>query len=362
MRQATITGWGKALPPAVLSNADLETFMDTSDEWISTRSGIKERRMADVETSDMAVLAGKRALAAAGRAAADVDLIVLATCSPDTLIPSAAAAVQAKLGATRAAAFDLNAACSGFVYSLVVADNMVRSGTNDVVLVIGSEKLHTFMDFTDRSTSVLFGDGAGAVVLEAHDADQPVGLLASELGMAGEGAELLCTPGRGTVGDVGPADPSIMGVRMEGAEVFRQAVTMMGEASARVIEEAGLTLDDVDLLVPHQANVRIIDATARRLKLDPAKVFVNIASYGNTSAATIPIALTEALEEGRIRPGANLVFAAFGGGLTWAAAAFRWGDRTEPVGSVDDEFPPGRTAMEIIEANLEFYGRPEMPE
>ncbi|MDH3307055.1 MAG: 3-oxoacyl-ACP synthase, partial [Acidimicrobiia bacterium] len=210
--------------------------------------------------------------------------------------------------------------------------------------------------------SVLFGDGAGAVLLESVDQDEPVGLLASDLGMAGESAELLCTPGRGTAGDVGEPDPSTMGVRMEGAEVFRQAVTMMGEASANVIKQAGLTLDDVDILIPHQANVRIIDATARRLKLDPARVFVNIASYGNTSAATIPIALTEALEEGRISAGANIVFAAFGGGLSWGAALVRWGTRIEPVGTTDADLPAStRTALEIIEPNLEFYGRPEMP-
>ncbi len=355
MRYATITGWGKCLPPAVLTNADLEQLIDTSDEWITTRSGIKERRIAHVETSDMATVASARALAAAGLGPDDVDLIILATCTPDTLIPSAASLVQAKLGATRAAAMDLNAACSGWIYGLVVGTDMVRSGTHDRVLVIGAEKLHYLLDFTDRSTCVLFGDGAGAVLLEATE--EPVGLLSSELGMDGTAAELLCAPSYGTTGDVGPNNPRQFGIRMEGQEVFRRAVTMMGEASTRVVKQAGLELADIDLLIPHQANIRIIDATARRLKLDPASVYVNIGSYGNTSAATIPVALTEALEEGRIRPGANIVFAAFGAGLSWAAAVLRWGDRVEALGASDVELPPNhKTTMELLQPNFDFFG------
>ncbi len=355
MRNATITGWGKALPPAVLSNADLEAIVDTDDDWITTRTGIKERRISHVETSDMAAIASRRALAAAGKDAADVDLIILATCTADTVIPAAAAHLQAKIGASNAAAFDLNAACSGFVYGLVVADSMIKAGTNHTILLVGAEKLHYVMDFTDRSTCVLFGDGAGAVVLEVTDAD--CGLRSSELGMDGTTADLLCIPGMGTVGTVGPDDPIEMGIRMEGSEVFRRAVTMMGDASERVVAGAGLALEDIDLLVPHQANVRIIDATARRVKLDPSKVYVNIHAYGNTSAATIPIALTEALEDGRIEPGANLLFAAFGGGLTWGAAVFTWGDRVEPIGQSDAEFPHSTaTAMELLQPNLEFFG------
>ncbi len=355
MTNATITGWGKALPPSVLSNSDLESFMDTSDEWIVSRTGIKERRISHVETSDMATIAARHALAAAGLTADDIDLIILATCSPDTLIPSAAAHVQAKLGARRAAAVDLNAACSGWIYSLVFAAGMIRSGIHRRVLVIGAEKLHYYMDFSDRSTSVLFGDGAGAVVLEPTDEDH--GLLSSELGMDGETAGYLCIPSYGTIGDRVPDEPSEVGVRMDGPEVFRRAVTMMGEASVRVVEEAGLDFDDVDILIPHQANQRIIDATARRLKLPSEQVFLNIHAYGNTSAATIPIALTEAIEQGRISPGDNIVFAAFGAGLSWAAAVLRWGPRVEPIETSDAAFPPSeRTALDLLQPNFDFFG------
>jgi len=358
MPNATITGWGKCLPPAVLSNSDLEHLVDTSDDWITTRTGIKERRISHVEASDLSEVAGRRALAAAGKTPADVDLIILGTCTGDSIIPSTASILQAKLEAWNAAAFDLNAACSGFVYSLVVAANMIKAGTHRTVLVVGAEKLHYLLDFTDRTTCVLFGDAAGAVVLEATD-DDDVGLLSSELGMDGSAADILKVPRDGTAGDRDYPLPKESGFYMDGPELFRRAVVRMGEASARVIEQAGLTLDDVDLLIPHQANVRIIDATARRLGLDTSKVFVNIAAYGNTSAATIPVALTEALEQGRIKPGANLVFTAFGAGLSWGAAVLRWGQRVEPLGVSDAELAPNtRTTMELLEPNLEFFGRP----
>jgi 3-oxoacyl-[acyl-carrier-protein] synthase-3 len=361
VRYAQITGWGKCLPPTVLTNSDLEKIVDTSDEWITARSGIKERRISHVETSDMATVAARRALAAAGREPEDVDLIILATCSPDTMIPGAAAMVEQKLGTRHAGAFDLNAACSGWIYALVVGSDMVRTGSHDRVLVIGAEKLHHYIDFTDRSTAVLFGDGAGAALLEPTD--EPVGILASELGMDGEAAKCLYIPSRGTVGDPGQSDAAEMGVRMDGREVFRRAVATMGDASVRVVKNAGLSMDDIDLLIPHQANVRIIDATTRRLKLDSSKTFVNIGSYGNTSAGTVPIALTEALEQRRIQPGANLVFAAFGAGFTWAAVAYRWGDRVEPIAESDAELPPTQaTVWDLLEANFEFYGREIQPE
>jgi 3-oxoacyl-[acyl-carrier-protein] synthase-3 len=353
-RNAVITGWGKCVPPAVLSNADLETVTDTSDEWIRTRTGIEERRIAHVETSDLAAVAGLRALAAAGMEPGDVDLLILATCTPDRMIPAAATITQEKIGAVNAAAMDLNAACSGFIFGLVTARQMIGSGGFERALVIGAEKLHYFLDFTDRSTSVLFGDGAGAVVVEASD--EEAGLLAFELGSDGSAADLLCVPDSGTEGV--PGVGRRMTIHMEGPEVFRRAVAAMGDASTRVVEAAGWGLEDVDLLIPHQANIRIIDATARRLRLDPKKVYVNIASYGNTSAATIPIALAEAMEEGRIEPGSNLVFAAFGGGLTWAAAAYRWGSRVEPAGHSDAELPVSEAAaLDLLGPNLDLYGR-----
>ena len=357
MPNATISGWGKCLPPAVLSNHDLEVLVDTSDDWITTRTGIKERRISHVEVSDLARVASLHALAAAGKTPADIDLIILGTCTGDSVIPSTASILQAKLEAWNAAAFDLNAACSGFVYSLVVANSMIKAGPYRTVLVVGAEKLHFHLDFTERSTCVLFGDGAGAVVLEATDDE--VGMLSSELGMDGSAASILSIPRDGTSGARDYPKPEESRFEMDGPELFRRAVVKMGEASTRVIEQAGLSLDQVDLLIPHQANVRIIDATARRLGLDAAKVFVNIGSYGNTSAATIPVALTEAVEQGRIKPGSNLVFTAFGAGLSWAAAVVRWGDRVEPIGTSDAELPPNtRTTMELLEGNLEFFGRP----
>ena len=358
MRNAEITGWGKCMPPNVLSNHDLEQLVDTSDEWITTRTGIKERRISHVEASELGAIAGLRALAAAGKTVEDVDLILVATCTGDSILPSTASILQKRMKAWNAAAMDINAACSGFVYGLVVGTNMIRGGTNQTVLVIGTEKLHYLMDFTDRATCVLFGDGAGAVVLEPTD--EPIGVLSSELGMDGSVGHILQTPKDGTEGDRGPVDPATSAITMEGQEVFRRAVTTMGDSTTRAIEEAGLSLEDIDLLIPHQANVRIIDATARRLGFDEAKVFVNIHSYGNTSAATIPVALTEALEAGRIKPGSTIAFTAFGGGLTWGSAIYKWGSRVEPLGESDAELPPpDRTTMELLQPNFDFFGLPE---
>ncbi|MFH1104413.1 MAG: beta-ketoacyl-ACP synthase III [Actinomycetota bacterium] len=354
MPNAIITGWGRCVPPAVLSNADLETVTDTSDDWISTRTGIKERRISHAEVSDLSTVAARHALAAAGLEPGDIDLIVAATCTPDRMVPSAAATVQGKLGANRAAAMDLNAACSGFLFALATVDQMIRTGAMRRVLVVGAEKLSYWLDFSNRATCVLFGDGAGAVVIEASDEDG--GLLAFELGSDGTAGNLLRVPGSGTEGAPGVKDhPSIL---MEGQEVFRRAVTAMGDSSARVVEKAGLALADIDLLIPHQANARIIDATARRLSVDPARVFVNIASYGNTSAATIPIALNEALDDGRVTPGANLLFAAFGGGFTWAAAVYRWGERVTPLGTSDAALPPSEvTALELLAPHIALHGK-----
>ncbi len=358
MRNAEITGWGKCMPPNVLTNHDLEQLVDTSDEWITTRTGIKERRISHVEASELAAVAGHRALAAAGKTVNDVDLILVATCSGDSIIPSTASVVQRHMEAWNAAALDINAACAGFVYGLVVGTNMIRGGTNNTVLVIGTEKLHYVTDFTDRTTCVLFGDGAGAVVLEATD--EPVGMLSSELGMDGSAGHILAVPRDGTAGDRTHPDPRECAIGMEGPEVFRRAVTTMGDSSLRAIKDAGLSLEDVDLLIPHQANVRIIDATARRIGIDDSKVYVNIESYGNTSAATIPVALDEAIEEGRIGPGDIIAFTAFGGGLSWGSAVFRWGTRVEPIAKSDVELPaPDRTTMELLQPNFDFFGLPE---
>ena len=354
-RYAEITGWGTVLPPAVLTNDDMSRIVETSDEWIATRTGIKERRISHVDVSELGRVAGLRAIAAAGLEPDQIDMVINATSTPENLLPATAGLIQDKIGATGAGAMDLNANCSGFVYAHIVADSMVKAGAATRVLVVGAEKFSYILDWTDRSTCVLFGDGAGAIVVEASD--EPVGVMASELGNDGSAAEHLCLPGRGTAGQVAALDPLTAGVRMNGPEIFRRAVTMMGEASQRVVDSAGWRLDEVDLLIPHQANQRILDATARRLGLDGAKVFSNLHAYGNTSAATIPIALTEALEQGRVTPGANLVFVAFGGGLSWAASAIKWGDRTEPIGTSDAELPAfDGDALELLRPNIEFFG------
>mgnify|MGYP001819589427 FL=1 len=354
-RYAEITGWGTALPPAVLTNDDMSRIVETSDEWIASRTGIKERRISHVDVSELGRVAGLRAIAAAGLEPAQIDMVINATCTPENLLPATAGLIQDKIGATGAGAMDLNANCSGFVYAHVVADSMIKTGTAKRVLVLGAEKFSYIIDWTDRTTCVLFGDGAGAIVVEATS--EPVGLLASELGNDGSAAEHLCLPGRGTAGQVAALDPVTAGVRMNGPEIFRRAVTMMAEASQRVVDAAGWKLDDVDLLVPHQANQRILDSTARRLGLDNAKVFSNLHAYGNTSAATIPIALAEALDQGRVTPGANLVFVAFGGGLSWAASAIRWGNRTAPIATSEAELPAfGGDALELLRPNIEFFG------
>ncbi|MBT8203615.1 MAG: ketoacyl-ACP synthase III [Acidimicrobiia bacterium] len=357
MTGSAITGWGKCLPPTVLTNHDLEMLVDTSDDWITSRTGIKERRISHVGTAELATVAGFRALAAAGLEPPDVDLVSVATCTPDMLLPSAASLVQDRLGAVNAGAVDQNAACSGFLYSLITASGMVQAGIVESALVIGAERLTYFIDFTDRGTAVLYGDGAGAVVVQATD--EPGGLKGSRMGSDGSLAKLLWAPGSGTATDrvALESNHKHLAVEMNGPEVFKKAVTAMGDAAAAVVEQAGWALDDVDILIPHQANIRIIDATARRLHLDPAKVFINIASYGNTSAATIPIALTEALEMGRVEPGARIVFAAFGAGLSWAAAAYEFGSRTEPLGVSDAELPPtDGDVMALLAENFAYFG------
>ena len=360
MTRAAITGWGKCVPPTVLSNADLERIMDTSDEWITVRSGIKERRISHVEPSGMAAVASQHALAAAGRKIEEIDLIIVASCTSDSIVPATAAYVHRLLEAPVAtAAFDLNANCSGFVYSLINAAKMIESGMHSRVLVVATERLSALIDFTDRSTAVLFGDAAGAVVVEPTEEGH--GLLSGCLQMDSSALSYLEVAEDGLSGMPGRSlEDRRGGISMNGREVFRRAVVAMGDLSVRVVTEAGLALDDVDLLIPHQANIRIIDATAKRLKLPPEKVYTNIRAYGNTSAATIPVALVEALEQGYISPGSYVVFAAFGGGLTAAAALLRWGDRTEPLERSDAALvPTDRSLMELLKANFEVYGFPE---
>lgn len=326
MPNAAITGWGHAVPDRVLTNQDLERMVDTNDEWIVSRTGIRERRIVgkDDSTTSLATEAARQALRKANRTADDIDLIVVATATPDDFLVSQACLVQAEIGGN-AAAFDVGAACAGFVTALSVATQFVRSGVYNRVLVIGVDTLTRYIDYTDRSTCVLFGDGAGAVVIESTDEER--GLLSTVLGADGGGHKHLYVPGWAQLvpesADLFPDTRPHL--RMNGREVFRFAVQTMGDAALSSIDKAGLTMDDVDMMIPHQANARIIDAAARRLDLPMEKVWVNLDRYGNTSAASVPIAIAEAADAGALKEGDNVVIVAFGAGLAWAAGLLRWG-------------------------------------
>lgn len=350
---AAITGWGKCVPPAVLTNDEITTIVDTTDEWIRTRSGIRERRVSHVPCSDLATVAAQRALDAAGAMAEDVDLLIVATCTPETLVPSTAAHVQRKIGASNAAVFDLDAGCCGFVYSLSVATAMIRTGAYKKALVIGSEHLTWLINWSLRDTAVLFGDGAGAVVVEPSEEES--GLLYSHLGCEGEVADALQVPNFGTGGNRFQKDYGVFAVQFDGREIFRRAVKGMVHETRIVLDELGLTNDDIDMVIPHQANLRIIESLAKYLSVDMSKVEVNIQNYGNTSAATIPVALVEALEAGRVKPGSLILLAAFGAGLTRAAGVLRWGERTTPIKQSDAELRPcEQTALEIMGEAIKY--------
>ena len=349
---AAITGWGKCMPPAILTNDEIAGIIDTSDEWIRSRSGIRERRVSHVPNSDMATVAGQRALAAADADVEDVDLLIVATCTPDTVIPSMAAHVQRKIGATNAAVFDLNAGCSGFIYGLSVATAMIRSGGFRKALVIGSERVTWFLNWSVRDTAVLFGDGSGAVVVEPSDEES--GLLYSHLGCEGEAADALHLPNFGTAADRYDENYYLLEHHFDGREIFRRAVKGMTLETKIVLDELGLADADIDRIIPHQANLRIIESLAKHLAVDMSKVEVNIQNYGNTSAATIPVALVEALEAGRIKAGDRILVTAFGAGLTRAAGVIRWGDRTTPLKQSDAELPPcDKTALEILSGAID---------
>lgn len=326
VRGVTIVGIGTAIPEKILTNDDLTKMVDTSDEWIRSRTGICQRRIADknTATSDLCVLAAEKALEDAGITAEELDLIIVATFSPDMLIPSTACIVQDRIGAKNAGAFDLSAGCSGFLYGLATGSQFVASGAYDTVLVIGADTLSKFLDWEDRSTCILFGDGAGAVVLKSSPPN--TGILSFYLGSDGSGADLLKMPAGGSRL---PASQETIKerqhyIRMNGKEVFKFAVKVMGEASIKALEKCGLTKENIDFLIPHQANYRIIDAAVKRLNLPPDKVYVNLDRYGNTSSASVPVALEEALKEGKIKKGDIVVLVAFGGGLSWGASVIKW--------------------------------------
>lgn len=323
--KARIAGTGSYAPTKVLTNADLERMVATSDEWIRERTGIRERRIAATgeACSDLAVQAGKRALAAAGVAATDLDMILVATCTGDFPLPATACLVQHQLGATKAGACDLSAACCGFVYALSVADAYIKTGMRHV-LVIGSEVMSAITDWTDRNTCVLFGDGAGAVVLGASDDER--GILSTDLRSDGTLCELIMVPGGGS--RTPPSEKVITErlhyIKMKGNETFKVAVRTLEEIARATLSANHVRVEDLDLYVPHQANVRILKAVMERLGLPMEKVLLNLDRYGNTSAASIPIALDEAVREGRIEEGSLVMLGAFGAGLTWASAMIRW--------------------------------------
>jgi 3-oxoacyl-[acyl-carrier-protein] synthase III len=327
IRPVGITGVGVALPERIMTNDELAKIVETSDEWIRQRTGIRERRIASPgeATSDFAVRAARQAMAEAGVTPDDVDLIIVGTVTPDHIFPSTACLVQDALGCSRAAAMDLAAACPGFIYGMVVAQNMIATGAYNCALVIGAELLSRLTDWTDRATCVLFGDAAGAAVL------QPVapgkGILASILGSEGAGAQHLLIPAGGSRKPITPeaVENREIYIKMNGQEVYKFAVRVMNETVTEVLEKAGLTVADLDLLVPHQANTRIIEGAMKRLEIGPEKVVVNLDRYGNTSSASIPVALREALDAGRVKDGDVLVLVAFGAGLVWGACALRWG-------------------------------------
>ncbi len=354
-RYAHIVGWGKYVPPNILTNDELAKKVDTSDAWIRERTGIRERRIATKETTaSMALYAAQEALEVADVNPNDIDLIIVATSSPEYIFPATASIVQDQLGAENAGAFDLSAACSGFVYGLTLAAGMIRSGQHNNVLVIGSETFSKLLNWKDRATCILFGDGAGAVLLQGSD--EYGGVLSSVLGSDGSGGELLEIPAGGSKNPTSleTVMANMHFVKMNGREVYRFATRIMVDATKQALQKANIPADELDLLIPHQANTRIIDYAAKALNLPPSKVFINLEKYGNTSAASIPIALVEAIEEKRVNPGDHLVFVGFGAGLSWGACALEW---TEPT--IKHATTPQRAAQSKLRygwANVKSLG------
>ncbi len=343
-----ITGWGKCTPPSILTNDDLSTILDTNDEWITSRTGVKERRIAHTSLSDMGAVAAQHALASANKDPKDIDAVIMATCTPQYIIPSTASIIQKKIGNNTAASFDFNSACSGFVYGLTTAYGLISSGVMKNILLVGGEKVSFFLDWSARDTAVLFGDAAGAVVIESVDTDSK--LYSSKLTcdpFLGE-ALMLKNFGSSMKFDKNK-DSYFFGISFVGQEVFKNAVKTMAKLAEEALTEANLTIDDIDLCIPHQANLRILEATARRCNFPMEKMIVNLDKYGNTSAGSIPIALTEALEENKVKPNSKMLFLAFGGGLTGAAAIIDWGSKVTSIKTSDATLPDSdKTALELI--------------
>ena len=347
MTYAAVTGWGKCMPPAVLSNADLATFLETDDEWITSRTGMKERRISHVHAVELAYVASMHALACAGLKATDIDLIVYGSCSFDEMVPNTASGLQYKLGASNAASMDVNTACTSFLYSWSTANAMIRTGVVKRALVVGVEIISRYMDWENRGVAVLFGDGCAAIVIEATE--EKTGLLAESLGCIADARGILRIGGYGATyanSNVAFGDMSWV---FDGPQIFKKAVHGMAHASAQALEKAGVTADQVDLVVPHQANSRIIEAVAKYAGIPMSKVQLTVQKYGNMSAATVPVALVEALEERRIQPQAKLLMPAFGAGLTVCSHYAEWGTRTTPKDVSDVELAPcDKTALQLV--------------
>ncbi len=347
MTHAAIVGWGKCLPPSVLTNQDLATFLPTDDEWITTRTGMKERRISHVRGIELAIVATRRAIACAGLKGSDIDLVIYGSCSNDETVPNSASGVQQRIGATGAAAFDVNTACTSFMYGLSIGTAMIKTGVVRNAVVIGVELISQYMDWDNRNVAVLFGDGAAAVVLQAST--EETGVIAEKLQCYADSRQILRVRGMGTM-------YANLGVPFgqtrwdfDGQEIFRKAVQGMSEASLDVMRRSGVTMDDIALVVPHQANLRIIDAVAKRAGASADKVFLTVQKYGNMSSATAPVALVEAVEQGRVAPGSLVLMPAFGGGLSLSAHLLRWGDRLVPLEHSDAELPPSpKTALELV--------------
>ena len=343
-----ITGWGMCAPPSILTNDDLSTILDTNDEWITSRTGVKERRIAHTSLSDMGTIAAQHALASANKDPKDIDAVIMATCTPQYIIPSTASIIQKNIGNKTAAAFELNSACTGFVYGLTTAYSLISSGVMKNILLVGGEKVSFFLDWTERDTAVLFGDGAGAVVIESVDNDSKL-----------YSSKLTCDPSLGdalALNNFGssmefkdPKEGYFLGISFTGQEIFKNAVRTMSRLAEEALAESNLTVDDIDLCIPHQANLRILEATAKRCNFPMEKMIVNLDKYGNTSAGSIPIALTEAIEEGKVKPNSKMLFLAFGGGLTGAAAIIDWGSRVTSIKTSDAALPESdKTALELV--------------
>jgi 3-oxoacyl-[acyl-carrier-protein] synthase III len=344
---AAIVGWGKCLPPSILTNQDLATFLATDDAWITSRTGMKERRISHVPGIELAITAAHRAIACAGMQGSDIELVIYGSCSNDETVPNSASGVQQRIGAVNAASFDVNTACTSFMYGLSIASAMIKSAVVKNALVIGVELISQYLDWDDRNVAVLFGDGAAATVLQASD--QESGVIAEKLRCYADARQILRVRGMGTMYANLGVQYGLTKWDFDGQEIFRKAVQGMSDASLDVMRRCNVTMEDVALVVPHQANLRIIEAVAKRAGAGPEKVFLTVQKYGNMSAATAPVALVEAVEEGRVPPGGLVLMPAFGGGLTLSAHLIRWGDRVTPLGKSDAELAPcAKTALELV--------------